>query len=183
MNIRITAGLTLILSLCGAARLGAQPFDHTHSAYGTLLRAHVVEGRVDYKALKAAPAALNGYLDVLAAVTKADFETWTQSQQLAYYFNLYNAATLKLIVDHYPVKSIKDIGGILSSPWDQRVVRLFGRAITLNNLEHDILRKDYNEPRLHMALVCAAKAARRCEARPITARDWTRSWTIKRVST
>jgi hypothetical protein len=70
---------------------------------------------------------------------------------------LYNAATLKLIVDHYPVKSIKGIGSLFKGPWDQPVVRLFDQTITLNNLEHDILRKDYNEPRLHMALVCAAK--------------------------
>ncbi len=70
---------------------------------------------------------------------------------------MYNAATLKLIVDHYPLKSIKDIGSLFKGPWDQPVVRLFGQTITLNNLEHDILRKDYHEPRLHMALVCAAK--------------------------
>lgn len=67
-------------------------------------------------------------------------------------------ATLKLIVDHYPVKSIKDIGSLFKGPWDQPVVRLYGKTITLNHLEHNILRKRYSEPRIHMALVCAAKS-------------------------
>lgn len=137
--------------------LAAADFDHSHSAYDAVLKAHVAEGRVDYRALKAAPRALNDYLAELARVSEQQFRAWSKEQQLAYYFNLYNAATLKLIVDHYPVSSIKDIGGWLKGPWDQKVVRLFGETIPLNNLEHDILRKTYNEPRLHMALVCAAK--------------------------
>jgi len=132
-------------------------FDHTHAAYTEVVKAHVTNGQVDYKAIKAGPAALNGYLDSLAAVSERDFKAWTEPQQIAFLANLYNAATLKLVLDHYPLKSIKDIGNVFKGPWDQPVVRLFGRTITLNNLEHDILRKDYNEPRLHMALVCAAK--------------------------
>ena len=80
-----------------------------------------------------------------------------ESERLAFLINLYNASTLELIIDHYPVKSIKDIGGFFKGPWDEDVVRLFGKTITLDNLEHDIIRKDYNEPRIHLALVCAAK--------------------------
>jgi hypothetical protein len=137
--------------------LAAADFDHSHSAYDAVLKAHVAEGRVDYRALKAAPQALNDYLAELAQVPEQQFRKWSKEQQLAYYFNLYNAATLKLIVDHYPVKSIKDIGSLFKGPWDQPVVRLFGKTITLNELEHGILRKDYHEPRLHLALVCAAK--------------------------
>jgi hypothetical protein len=71
--------------------------------------------------------------------------------------NFYNAATLQLIIDNYPVKSIKDIGNIFSGPWDKKVVKLFGNKISLDNLEHDIIRKQFNEPRIHFALVCAAK--------------------------
>ncbi len=79
------------------------------------------------------------------------------SAQLAYLINLYNAATLQLIINHYPVKSIKDIGSIFKGPWSQKVVPLFGEKITLDTLEHEIIRKKYSEPRIHMALVCAAK--------------------------
>ena len=145
----------VLLSL--AAPVSAQEFDHAHADYDALLRKHVENGRVDYRALKKSPQALKGYLDSLAEVSERQFKQWSEARQLAFYFNLYNAATLKLIVDHYPVDSIKDIGGWFKGPWDQEVVRLFGETITLDNLEHDIIREEYDEPRLHMALVCAAK--------------------------
>ena len=139
------------------AGAGTNGVDHSHAAYNAILKAHVTNGLVDYRALKAQPAGLDRYLDNLAAVTAPELKAWTEPQQIAFLVNLYNAATLKLIVDHYPIESIKAIGSRFKGPWDQPVVRLRGRTITLNNLEHDILRKDYSEPRLHMALVCAAK--------------------------
>ena len=157
MRARPMGALTAFLIMTFGLAATAQEFDHAHAAFDAVLKAHVTDGAVDYRAIKADPAALNGYLDTLAAVREGEFKTWSKARQLAFYFNLYNAATLKLIVDHYPLDSIKDIGHIFKGPWDQKVVRLFGETITLNNLEHDILRKDYNEPRLHMALVCAAK--------------------------
>jgi hypothetical protein len=135
----------------------AQEFDHNHGVYDAVLKTYVNDGRVNYKALKAAPKALDQYLNTLAAVSDVQFKGWAEPQQIAFLVNLYNASTLRMILDHYPVNSIKDIGSFLRGPWDQPVVRLLGKTITLNNLEHDILRKDYNEPRLHMALVCAAK--------------------------
>ena len=152
------SGLILTLLMVGpAVSATAQDFDHNHAAYDAILKTHVTNGMVDYKALKAAQKALDRYLAALAAVSEPRFKSWTEPQKIAFLANLYNAATLRLILDHYPLKSIKDIGTILKGPWDQPVVRLCGKTIALNNLEHDILRKDYNEPRLHMALVCAAK--------------------------
>ena len=96
-------------------------------------------------------------LATLAAVSRPDFEAWSEAQQMAFLINLYNAATLQLIRENYPVKSIKETRRLTRGPWDRRIVRLFGEKISLNNLEHDILRKKYKEPRLHMVLVCAAK--------------------------
>jgi len=147
--------VAIFLAFTGATL--AQAFDHSHAAYSTILARHVVDARVDYRSLKAAPRALDDYLDGLANVSRAEFDQWTVPRQLAFLFNLYNAATLRLVVTHYPVKSIKDIGNWIKGPWDQDVVRLFGNRVSLNDLEHDILRKQYNEPRLHLALVCAAK--------------------------
>ncbi len=152
----VIAALFLVM-LQAIPSLAAQQFDHKHKAYEQILKAHVVDGRVDYRTLKANSQPLNRYLKNLAAVPKQQFQSSSKEQQLAFLFNLYNAATLKLIVDHYPVKSIKDIGSWFKGPWDQPIVQLFDTTITLNNLEHDILRKDYTEPRLHLALVCAAK--------------------------
>ena len=146
----------LFLSLF-VLRPAAAEFDHSHALLTGVLARHVKNSRVDYAALKAQPADLNLYLDQLAVVSKADFTQWSEPRQIAFLSNAYNAWTLRLIVDHYPVKSIKNIGGLLSGPWDQPVVRMFGEKLTLNTLEHGMLRANYNEPRLHFALVCAAK--------------------------
>ena len=71
--------------------------------------------------------------------------------------NLYNAQTLALIIDHYPVKSIRDIGILPKAPWQKEIVHLFGGVIHLDHLEHDIIRKQYPEvPEIHFGLVCAA---------------------------
>ena len=148
----------VLAGVCWALAAGAQAFDHTHAQFDALLKAHVDEqGLVDYRALKAKPDDLKAYLDTLAAVSAEDYETWTPPQRLAFAFNLYNASTLQLIVDHYPIKSIRDIGTRFRGPWKQPAVRFRGSTITLDALEHGYLRKEYNEPRLHLALVCAAK--------------------------
>jgi hypothetical protein len=107
--------------------------------------------------LKAAPVPLKTYLAEAGAVPETEFNSWDKTKQLAFLINLYNAATLQLIVDHYPVESIKDIGGFFKGPWDQPAVPMFGKTITLNTLEHKIIRPNYHDPRVHMALVCAAK--------------------------
>lgn len=144
--------------VAAALALGvAYPAEFNHTALDAILKKHVRDGRVSYTALKADPKPLNIYLDALAAVAEKEFNGWPEKERLAFLINLYNAATMKLIVDHYPVKSIKDIGGFLGSPWKQEVVRLFGKVTTLHEIEHGIIRKQYPDPRAHFALVCAAK--------------------------
>jgi len=155
-SIRWPALLVIGCAVVGS-RLAAAEFDQTHAAFAGVLTQFVHDARVDYAALKAQPQELNRYLDAVAGVSKADFLKWTTSQQIAFLINVYNAYTLRLIIEHYPVKSIKDIGSWFTGPWDQPVVKLFGETITLNTVEHQILRKDYAEPRIHFALVCAAK--------------------------
>jgi hypothetical protein len=147
----LALGCALIASQATAAK-----FDQTHALFTSVLTNSVKDARVNYAALKARPQDLNRYLVQIAAVSKAEFRHWNEPQQIAFLSNAYNAYTLKLIIDHYPLKSIKDIGGWFSGPWDQAVVKLYGETITLNTLEHEILRVDYAEPRLHFVLVCAA---------------------------
>lgn len=153
-------------SLVGAVALGcaviasqarAADFDHSHAIFDGVLKQHVKDARVNYAALKARPQDLNRYLDQVAAVSKAEFKKWSEPQQIAFLSNAYNAYTLRLIINHYPLKSIKDIGSFISGPWDQPVVKLFGETLDLNTVEHKILRVDYTEARLHFVLVCAAK--------------------------
>lgn len=128
-----------------------------HDAYDKVLKGYVSNGKVAYAKLKNDRSSLDAYLTKLAGIDKKQFDTWPEDARLACLINLYNAATLQLIIDHYPVKSIKDIGSLFKGPWDQPVISLFGKKITLNTLEHDIIRKEYKEPRIHVALVCAAK--------------------------
>jgi hypothetical protein len=153
----LTAILSGAASKYSAGVEAAQAFDQSYAQYDNVLKTYVADGLVNYKGLKTAPLELDGYLKNTAGVPEEQFNAWTESQRLAFLINLYNAATLKLIIDNYPVKSIKDIGNFFKGPWDQPAVKLFGKTITLNHLEHDILRKQYSEPRIHVVLVCAAK--------------------------
>jgi hypothetical protein len=97
------------------------------------------------------------------------FKSWTKEQQLAFLINLYNAETLRLIIDHYSVRSIKDIAANSEGPWELPGVSLFGKKITLNHLEHGIIRENYDEPRIHFALVCAALGCPPLRSDPYTA--------------
>jgi hypothetical protein len=141
---------------------GAEPasapevFDQTHSRYAGVLRQFVSNGRVDYVALRAKPGELNTYLEGLAAVKPADFAGWTPENRLALLLNLYNAWTLRLIADHYPVKSIRDIGTLPGAAWRELIVRFGGQIMSLDHLENKVIRANYHDPRIHLALVCAA---------------------------
>ncbi|MEA2067921.1 MAG: DUF547 domain-containing protein [Verrucomicrobiota bacterium] len=140
----------LLVGIGMAVAVPAQGFD-------PILKKHVVDGLVDYRALVAGPEPLADYLEQAGQIPESEFKSWGEKRQMAFLINLYNAATLQLIVDHYPVKSIKKIRHGFKGPWDQPTVPLFGKTITLNKLEHGIIRKQYKDPRVHMALVCAAK--------------------------
>ena len=148
---------------------GAGEFDHSHKPYANVLKQYVKDGLVDYSGLKSNPKDLSLYLDEAAAVSEANFKSWAKEQQLAFLINLYNAETLRLIIDHYPVRSIKDIAADSKGPWELPVVSLFGKKITLNHLEHGVIRKDYDEPRVHFALVCAALGCPPLRSDPYTA--------------
>ncbi len=142
-----------------------------HKAYDAVLKKHVQQGMVDYKGLKAQRAPLDAYLQQMAKISKQEFDSWSKQGQLAYLINLYNAATLQLIINNYPLASIKDIGSVFSGPWKQKVVTLFGKAISLDTLEHEIIRKDYAEPRIHLALVCAAQSCPRLRSEAYTGQN------------
>lgn len=132
----------------------------SHSSFDQLLQKYVDEqGMVNYKGLKADRAKLRSYLSILE--NNSPQNSWTRDQKLAYWINAYNAYTLDLILEHYPVESIKDIGSTIKIPfvstaWDIKFINIGGKEYDLNNIEHSIIRKDFDEPRIHFALVCAA---------------------------
>ena len=138
----------------------SDPIDHDHQAWTVFLKRHVKMGEnastVNYKAIKSGPSSLTEYLLSVEGVSQEDFDHFSENEKLAFLINAYNAFTVKLIVDHYPVKSIKDIGSFLSSPWKKKFFRLLGKERHLDNIEHDMIRKQFNEPRIHFAVNCAS---------------------------
>ncbi len=89
---------------------------------------------------------------------------------MAFYINAYNAWTIKLILGAYPgVRSIKDLGTLFKSPWKKRIARVDGRTLTLDQIEHDILRPQFRDPRIHFAINCAAKSCPPLRSQPYTA--------------
>lgn len=135
---------------------GKTSFHPDHPALASTLKQYVTNGFVDYALLTKKSAELEGYLNSIANIPKAEFNNWNKNEQLALLINLYNAQTIKLVLDHYPVTSIKDIHFGNRGPWDEQVVRLFDKRITLNQLENDSIRMQYENPAIHFALVCAA---------------------------
>ena len=148
--------ISLLVALLAMPAAPAAAFDPEHRALGDVLGGFLDGGLVDYAGLRVEREGLDGYLASLSVVSKTEIEGWPEAEQIAFFVNAYNAWTLRLIVDHYPVGSIKDIGGFFSGPWKEEIVRLFGKTLTLDHIEHEILRKAYAEPRIHFALVCAA---------------------------
>ncbi|MGD8764768.1 MAG: DUF547 domain-containing protein [Desulfobacteraceae bacterium] len=125
-----------------------------HAIYTELLKKYVINGKVDYAGFKSEEASLDRYLKLLEAV---DSKSLSRDEQFAFYVNAYNAWTIKLILSRYPdVKSIKNLGSLFKSPWKKEIVRLDGEVMTLDNIEHDILRPRFNDPRVHFAINCAA---------------------------
>lgn len=140
-------------------------FDHTHAAWTGLLARHVrllrggQASAVSYAGFRTDRAALQRYLDALAQVGTPAFATFTPARQQAFLINAYNAATIELILTRYPdLASIKDLGTLLSSPWKPKRVALLGGKVSLDDIEHGMLRARgrYDDPRVHFAVNCAS---------------------------
>lgn len=162
--------LFLVFTLGSASfGAGASPFDPNHPQWRTVLGRFVTNGAVNYAGLKREPADLDAYLDRLAAIPAAEFAQWPRAERLALLLNLYNAQTLRLIVDHYPLRSIRNIGVLPGAAWKRSIVRWGGKTLSLDQLEHEMIRPGFNEPRVHFALVCAAKGCPPLRAEPYVA--------------
>lgn len=136
-----------------------------HDLWNSLLQKHVSDqGNVNYKGFKADKTEFNSYLKSLSETPSQD--SWSKDETLAYWMNVYNAFTIKLILDNYPINSIKDIDG----PWNHRFIKIGDKWYTLNDVEHKIIRK-MDEPRIHFALVCAAVSCPKLYNKAFTAKN------------
>lgn len=136
-----------------------------HSAFNTLLQSYVnSKGLVDYKGMKSKLGELTAYTDKLSN-NVPDVKA-TDNEKLAFWINAYNANTIKLILENYPVKSINDIAG--GKPFDKKFITIGGESLSLNDIENNKIRKQFDEPRIHFAVNCAAQS---CP--PL----WNQAWT------
>ena len=138
-----------------------------HSLYGEVLEKYVEDGMVDYKGLKNDRSLLHRYLARVAALDPEVLNSMPDNEKLAFYFNTYNALTLKVIIEHYPVRSIRDIPDV----WDKMQFTVARKKTTLDHIEHGILRKQFKEPLIHFALVCASKSCATLRGEPYTGED------------
>jgi len=155
----------LILIALALAAQPAHAFDHGHPAWDALLKKHVVvlpgehASQVRYDGFAADRPALKAYLDTLAGVPRAQFEGWPKDERKAFLINAYNAFTLEKILMRWPdIGSIWDFGKIFGNPFKDDFFRLLGAPMTLDGIEHGMLRKRgaYDDPRVHYAVNCAS---------------------------
>lgn len=167
----------LIWSLLNSAD-SLRAFDH--SGFDSLLQKYVAGGLVNYQALKADSLPLQNYLRQLEEVNPGEFKNWPLEEQMVFWINAYNAITLEGIVRNYPIKrgslvarmffpknSIRQISGF----WDTVFIKVMGRELTLNQIEHEILRKQFKDPRIHFVIVCASIGCPDLESRAFFAEN------------
>lgn len=161
-----TVFILLTFPLLILAGVADSHFDH--SAWNKLLQKNVSsKGNVNYEGFKADKVALDSYLALLSSNTPD--ANWSKKEIMAYWINAYNAFTIKLILNNYPVKSIMDING--GKAWDLKFIKLGGKEYSLNNIEHDILRKQYKDARIHFAVNCASISCPKLANTAFTAAD------------
>lgn len=154
----VSCGTLLNIMTEGVDLKLSKSFPVSHQKWTKLLQKHVRSGKLDYQGIIQDSIIFNSYLTELSDALPND-TNWSRNEQFAYWINAYNAFTVKLIIDHYPVKSIKDIKGglaFVNSVWDIKFINIQGQEFDLNNIEHGILRDKFKDPRIHFAINCAS---------------------------
>ena len=159
--------LTFLLVFTGGMIVAAEQKkkDFSYADFDEVLKKYVDgAGMVNYKKLKAEPQRLEDFLTAMSKLDPNGCSKWNDREKIAFWLNAYNAFTLKAIIDNYPIKpdffksmyyprnSIRQISGV----WDKMTFKVMAKDYTLEHIEHKILRKEFDEPRIHKAMVCAA---------------------------
>lgn len=154
---------TIVCSYTSGADVDDKAF--SYDDYAAVLKTYVDNmGMVNYKQLKAHREKLDAFAQAISELDTKTYEKWSKEDKVAFWINAYNGLTLKVIIDNYPIKpsffksiyypknSIRQIPGV----WDKKKFKVMGKDMTLGHIEHVILRKQFDEPGIHVALVCAA---------------------------
>ncbi len=170
------ASFVLLISMlapsCKVSKYNSDSQPVSHALWDTLLQEHVNDaGWVDYEGFLKDSVRLNKYLDLLGNHHPND-KNWSENERKAYWINAYNAFTVKLIMDYYPVASIKDIkNGIpfVNTVWDIKFIEIEGQTYDLNNIEHGIIRPRFKDPRIHFVVNCASVSCPKLQNRAFMA--------------
>ena len=157
MHLRLIV-LSLTVCILAQTRVWAESSDRRHALFTAVLHDYVYEGRVDYGGF-GRDERFSSYLRFLASTDPDTIPA--PRDRLAFWINAYNAYTIKLIIDRMPISSIRDISlglPILFGPWSIDIAAVGGVAYSLNHIEHGVIREEFEEPRIHFALVCAARS-------------------------
>ena len=132
----------------------------SHNLWSSLLKKHVDKnGSVNYEGFIKDSLSLNRYLRLLSN-NKPNSRFWSEDETKAYWINAYNAFTIRLIIRNYPLESIRDLNHIIDDPaytiWHKRFIDIGGAPYSLDEIEHRILRRDFDDPNIHFGLNCAA---------------------------
>jgi hypothetical protein len=166
---RPTVALALLIGLGGirasANATGEDTNTFRYDDYALILKSYVNDhGMVNYRGLQANRERLEVFISAMGRLNPKRYSQWSERRQIAFWINAYNALVLKIIIDHYPIRpslfklavfprhSIWHISGV----WGKLKFPVMGRPMSLNDIEHETLRKNFNEPRIHVAIVCAS---------------------------
>ncbi|MBB1274536.1 DUF547 domain-containing protein [Psychromonas sp. SR45-3] len=163
--VRLTLGAAILSSSLISHVYAETEAKNLHADWTELLQENVAaidngqSTAVNYAGFKNQESALQTYLKQLSNTSRVTFDAWPKEKQLAFLINAYNAWTVEFILTEYPdLESIKDLGSLFSSPWDKEFIPLLGKKISLNDIEHGLIRGSdrYNDPRIHFAVNCAS---------------------------
>lgn len=140
-------------------------YDHQFSHWQEVLKGYTHQGRVNYKALIKNDSELKASIQAIESVSKPDLDVFDPKQKIAFWINAYNIETMKLVVDHYPLKRSLGLQALrypansiqqIPDVWNQEVLNILRNKVSLNYIENEILRKEFQDPRIHFAIVCAS---------------------------
>ncbi|WP_299982930.1 DUF547 domain-containing protein [Desulfobacula sp.] len=148
------AGLSILFLFFADHTLAKE--DVGNRIYASLLKKHVTKKHVNYDGFKKDEKLLDEYLAILS---HTDAKSLSKNNRFAFYINAYNAFTIKLVLTKYPdINSIKEIGGFFSNPWNKKFILLQKKTVSLDYIEHKIIRPKFKDPRVHFAINCASKS-------------------------
>ena len=157
--------ISIFLGIYVACLLPFPAFASDYSSWQKFLDLYLKDGLVNYAAVKDDSALLKAVVLQLENVKKEEYDRWSQDEKKAFWINAYNIEAMKLVLDHYPLKRSLGLQALrypansiqqIPDVWNQEARIILGKKVSLNYIENEILRKEFQDPRIHFAIVCAS---------------------------